>query len=144
MVAQLIGGVSHPPGDRGNGFALFATRTRVKIHQGKMMSDTAIADVCQRCKRELLLLHWSEHFDLLVCDNFCCNLFRVPVGHIPKNGNGPDPESNRPGVTAGMITLPGRKGVKDDSLSVLPDNTGLDSKHLKTQFNTKLPMTLDY
>lgn len=72
------------------------------------MSDLAIAvdRVCSKCGQDLFLLSWGEQWTLVVCDFYGCPLFRTPVGHIKKNGSGPDPESDTPGVGESGILLP--------------------------------------
>ncbi len=64
------------------------------------MSDLAIAAarVCSKCGQDLFLLNWNEQWTLLICDNFCCNLFRTPQGHIERNGGEPELEFDTPGA----------------------------------------------
>ncbi|MBA7547478.1 hypothetical protein ES705_39900 [subsurface metagenome] len=115
MALQAGGGANpHPWADPGSLSVLFVIQILI-IHKEKKMSDLAIAAarVCSKCGQDLFLLSWGERFWLLVCDFYGCTLFRTPVGHIEKNGSGPDPESNRPRgqwVKPGTITAPGGRG----------------------------------
>ena len=62
---------------------------------------------CKHCKQELVSIPWNMNGNIMVCDNWKCQLYRTPQG-FEYHGN----------ITMDNITGHGRRMVYDNSFSL--------------------------